>query len=319
MKKFPICLIVFFLIFKQECLASQSIQTSPRTIYIDAKAPSSISSPIIVENPTGEIEEVSYVIAPFSQSLDGGVNYLSNLQTPSNEIGDHIKLFDGDVQIQSSFTILPKESKTLNLRIDLTENQKESEYTFSILFITNPINDIFKNASYLRAGTAVNVILSVGSTASKAEIADFSAPLLSDLGPIGFSVVVKNTGLHAFSPKGYILIKNMFDQTVGKVDLEKTYILAGSSRLIPEDVSKLSSFELNLLSKQKKYQDKAVWPESITFGFYTADLYISYFPNGGITHETIRFFAFPKKYSLILISLIVFVAIVVKRSGKYKN
>lgn len=276
--------------------ADLGMTTNPQTIYISTRLPADISAPLSIKNTTSQEEQISYIVKPFSVDNDGKVKYQPFVKEDSKNIKDHIKLFDGDQEIKDSFALSPNERKKLDLRIQLTQQQSLSDYYFSILFITNNTSDIASNASFQQIGTAINVILSIGDKDTKGSLEDFSAPLINDEGPISFNISVKNAGSHVFTSKGYILITNMFGQTIGKIDLPNDFVLAKATRTIPE-----------------------AWKDKIKFGLYTADLYLTYFPNTQVNHSTIHFFAFPLQTGKLILLLIVLALFISYRVSRYRK
>src|SRR5438445_12293708 len=95
----------------------------------------------------------------------------------------------------------------------------------------------------------MNVLLSVGAKDQsleqtkqpKGSLEEFSAPLSMESGPLPFTIRVKNTGMHFMSVKGVILVKNMFGQTVGRIDIPPTNILANSDRFLANSEEKTTS------------------------------------------------------------------------------
>ena len=186
----------------------------------------------------------------------------------------------------------PKQEKKLFIKIDVPENEKESDYYFSIQFISKPtvVKDDL-NYSQILGGVATNVLLSVGSKEkTQGIIEEFSSPVFLQKGTVPFTLSVKNTGHHFITPKGNIIIKNVFGQIVGKVDLLPVNILAESTRTIPSLYSN---------------SNKAVWNENFILGLYRATLNIALSDQGPVFSNTVSFFALPTE-TIIAILIAVF-------------
>jgi hypothetical protein len=110
------------------------------------------------------------------------------------------------------------------------------------------------------------------------------------------------------------VIKNMFGQIIGKVNLLPVNILANTVRRIPD------SLQTN--PNSNNYQGTfpvAVWPEKFLVGPYTATLTLALSDNGPLFTKELVFFAFPLEYLaaiILIICLIIFIAIRVNRQRK---
>ncbi len=294
-----ICLLgyLFIGLFPEKANASAfSVSVYPPVIKINATAPVGLKSVIIVSNPTDQTETFDISFKHFTQadSETGQVRYLRSTELKLKDplIFERIKIFDGEDEI-SSLELGPKQQKQLSIQFDITEEETISDYYFSIIFTSSkPTSDAQKNKSDILSAVATNVLLSIGPQATpQAEISEFSAPLFTNKGPVEFKVKATNLGEQFINARGHILIKNMFGQTVGSIGLTPTNILGLTSRFIPSD----------------KQLSKAVWPETVLIGPYTATLYLKFSDNGPILTQTIRFIGAPIQIltiSLIVISLL---------------
>ena len=158
-------------------------------------------------------------------------------------------------------------------------------------------------------------MLSIGPVGKpQGHIEDFSTPFFVSKGPIPFTVQVQNSSDHYVTPKGNIVIKNMFGQTIGKVNLLPVNILANTVRRIPDSLQA----SLNSNSDQGNFP-VAIWPEKFLVGPYTATLTMALSDNGPLFTKEIAFFAFPLEYLtaiLLIVCLIIFIAIRINKSRK---
>jgi hypothetical protein len=130
------------------------------------------------------------------------------------------------------------------------------------------------------------------------KIEEFSTPFFVSKGPIPFTLRVKNSSDHFVTPKGNIVINNMFGQTIGKINLLSVNVLSNTVRRIPD------SLQTN--------PTEAIWPEKFLVGPYTATLTLALSDNGPLFTKELVFFAFPLEYLaaiILIICLIIFIAI----------
>jgi hypothetical protein len=249
-----------------------SLAISPPLIQIQTLAPAQIKTPIIIQNLSDESVELDILFSP---------------------IFDKAQILEENNPIKS-LTLPPKQEKKLFLKIDISENETDSDHYFSIQFISKP--SIVKsnlNYSEILGGVATNVLLSIGKQNAKGVLQEFSAPLFLKKRPIPFTLKIKNTGNHFITPQGVIVIKNMFGQIVGKIDLMPLNILKDSTRLI-----------------------KHIWNEPFLLGVYTANLNIALSPEGPILTKSISFFAIPTLAIIVVLTSLVIVVLLYNRIKK---
>jgi hypothetical protein len=153
---------------------------------------------------------------------------------------------------------------------------------------------------------------------------EFSSRTFFDKGPAPFTVRIQNTGIHSIKPKGEITIKNMFGQSVGKLDLSAVNVLSNSIRAIPNGTY---AQELraggNLNTKTKSSLDfrrpVALWKENFLLGLYAATLSISMSNEGPTLTKAIHFFAFPIQGFIIIIIISILVIIFRKKIRIHMN
>ena len=302
--------------------AGVSLGIFPPILQIQATPPTDIKSKIMIENLGSDPINLGLGIKPFTASSEenGQVTYPADYSSLLADpfIFQKMQLLDGNNSV-NSITLSPGQKKELTLEILLPQNEIKGDYYFSIIFMSSGANQINSNISGATAGIAANVLLSVGPEGpTQGDIEEFSAPTFVTKGPIPFTVKIKNTGDHFITPKGNIIIKNMFGQTVGKVDLLPVNILSQTVRAIPDSLqspsssppASLKSYFLSLASPA------AVWPETLLFGPYTATLTIALSDQGPLFKRTINFYAFPVESLLGLLAVILILVIIVTRVRK---
>ena len=193
------------------------------------------------------------------------------------------------------------------------------DYYFSIIFISQNSYSPQSNASLNQIGIATNVLLSVGPKETpKAVLEEFSSGLFYESGPVPFTVRVKNKGIHFIKPKGDIIIKNMFGQSIGKLDLMSVNILSDSIRAIPNALYVQELRSQDNLSPYAKFtldfkRPIVLWKEHFLLGFYTATLNIYLFADGPSFTKSIHFFAFPFQGMIVIVFVLISTIIIVNR------
>lgn len=295
-----------FLLPKQVNAADFSLGVYPPILQIQATVPVIISKDITVVNASKDTQNVSIVLRPFTSSStnNGQVLYLpaDTKMKPDQNIFQKIQILDGDTPI-TNLDLAPKQKKKLTLRIGLPKDEPGADYYFSILFIsTNQLNSTV-NGSHITAGIAANVLLSIGPKDKTSGFLDeFSTPWFAQTGPIPFTVSITNLSRHFISPTGQILVRNMFGQLIGKIDLLPINVLGNSTRFIPSKENKTINGH-----------PVALWHEQVLFGAYRANIVVSLSDQGPILTKTVYFFVMPWEYILAFFLAILIVGIVVIR------
>lgn len=95
-------------------------------------------------------------------------------------------------------------------------------------------------------------------------------------GPISFSILYRNTGSVHLDPYGVIEIKNLFGRKIGEVDIEPYFVMPKSLREI-----------------------QVRWQREISFGKYTATLYLNRGYQNLIDKAEISFWILPWKFLIV--------------------
>lgn len=283
--------------------AGLSLGVSPPILQIETQVPATIQTPITVENSSDEALELQILFKPFKAELENGeVSYLSPDESPGPDplIFQKMQIFDNNQNIQS-LTLAPGGQKTLTLQISLPKDEPGGDYYFSVVFLQNPqaaegISEEKSSQSQIKGGIAATVLLSIGPKGKTTGVLEeFSVPFFLEKGPVAFTVRVKNTSRHFITPKGAILVKNMFGQTVGKVELLPVNILANTVRAIPDSLQSPEATPVAELNARRYTLDapKALWNESFLLGPYTAALTLALSDQGPLFTKTIHFVGFP--------------------------
>ena len=303
--------------------AGLSLGIFPPILQIQATPPTEIKSKILIENLGDDPVDLKIGLKPFiaSDKENGQVNYSSDYNLADPFIFDKMQILDGNSSIDS-ITLAPGQKKELTLEIALPQNEILGDYYFSIIFISANTPTANSNISGAAAGIATNVLLSIGPKGpTQGNIEEFSAPVFKTHGPVPFTVRIRNTSDHFITTKGDIVIKNMFGQSVGKVDLLPVNILSQSVRSIPDS---LQSPDANPPPSLKSYflllkTTAAVWPETFLFGPYTATLTIALSDQGPLYRKTVNLYALPTETLFGILIVILIITVIIIRAKKTTN
>lgn len=321
--KYKILLLLIFnflfLIFNlsEVKAAGVSLSINPPILEITAKPPAKITAPIKIKNLGEDTVQLQITLKPFTaaNSEDGKVSYISPKRSYDEDfpILSKARIFDKNESV-NALTLAPDQEKELTFYVEIDKNESLGDYYFSIIFLTE--NEPAEgNATSNTAGIATNILLSVGQKGQPAaEIKEFSAPGYIQNGPVPFTVKIANTGKQFITPKGFIIIKNLFGQRIGKVDLMPVNILAGTTRSIPDEDSikeQLKSPSFNI--QNSSFKPSALWREGFLLGPYTATLTMGVTDEGPVLNKKIYFFAFPGYGILVVLLTLVGILFIAKR------
>lgn len=269
--------------------AEVSLEVYPANLYIEANPPADIRAPFTIKNNSGQSVtlQIGYKLIDADNSQDGKVVYLNNVDPTSESIFRQIQVVDAENVSYDSLELGPKQEKDLQLRFIFPTEQFQNDYYFTLIFLqdtegidpnTSKDNEEQQYASTsLQGGIGINTFLALGPKEQpQLTITEFSTSWFRQTGPVSFKIKLANEGLHYTRPQGKIVIKNLFGQTVGIVDLPQRAILADSQREL------LTEAEMPIS-----------WSNRFILGNYTAELRLTDVNEKMIATQTIRFIAFP--------------------------
>jgi len=320
--------ILLSLIFNLKSVSSAHAQSVdlgiyPPIIQIQATAPTNTTTPFFIQNFSDSTVDLNISVKPFTASPaeDGTVSFLDNLNSfPDPSLLQKVRVEDGEDNPIQTITLSPKQKRNLNLKIEIPQNQDKGDYYMSLIFTSKSEDSTQANSSQASAAITSNILLSVGPVGeTRGYVEDFSTSPLVTKGPLAFTIKVKNTSDHYITPKGDIVITNMFGQRVGKVNLLPVNILSNTVRRIPDsiqaDANSKQYASIQAIIEKNQFP-VAVWPEKFLLGPYTASLTIALSDTGPLFKRSIVFFAFPTEYLLgiiLIIIVIIFIIIRVKQ------
>src|SRR3989344_9119957 len=294
---FFISIFTLLLSHKEANASGYSLSIYPAIIKIKAEQPALVKTGIRIKNLSDNTIELGYILKPFvaSEKNSGQIKYLlySDYTAKNFNFLQRIKVLE-DNQAISKIILSPKQEKNLTILIDLPQEEEREDRYFSIVFLTQSQEKLDSNYSRIIEGIGTNVLVSIGTNQYKALIRDFSTSVFVSQGPVKFNLKIENIGKNFITTSGYIIIDNIFGQTVGKIDIKPANILGKST--------------LELL------KDDVVWQEKFLFGIYTAKLYLNYDDSTSLYRE-FRFITIPIKI-LAILTIAGFIIIFIKNRSK---
>ena len=302
-------LFLFFASAQSARAQDFSLGIYPPIIQIDALSPSEITTPITIENLSTESVILSIQLRQFvpKETENGEIEYIREADEPHKRLFDKVKIKEGSSS-RTQVSLSPRQKKELTLAISLPKNETASDYYFSIIFVSKANINPNESESYAAGGIAANVLLSVGEKdLPRGKIIDFSSPFFVTKGPVSFKVRVENQSPFFITTEGNILIKNVFGQTIGNLELLPLNILGKSARFLGNK----DGLDRNLEAPS------AFWSEKFLLGIYTADLTVTLSEQGPILHDRHTFIAIPLEIILGFL-ITVFVVLFIYRRVKKK-
>ncbi len=308
-----------------------SLSVFPPLIELNKNDSDDISAEVTLKNSGDSTLGIKVLLRPFrALDEDGSIEIIPENQVPipyKNLFSD-IKIIDNGLEVRE-LQLAPEQTKNLEINISSNVNPGSGDYYFTVIFLAESdaasleatstedeagTDEIVSGNSIIEAGIGVNVILSASKDlVPEAEITEFSAPGTAESGPVSFRVRVKNKSAKIIKPKGIILIRNMFGQTVGRVDLRQTNILSGSIRSLPDT----GHASRHSTGSGDNGSAAAVWPEEFLMGLYSADLSLALSDDGPVLNKTTYFVGLPVVTVIIFSISIGFIIFVIFRINHY--
>ena len=273
--------------------AGFSLSISPPVTKINIQPGTTQDASITIENKNSESIDLSIRLQALKPSDLSNSLVLIDDDLP---IFKNVFILDNSKPV-TSLSLAPLEKKQLVLRLDLPKEAIPSDSYFSVIFENKP-SVVEKTTSVaIQGGIGTNVILAIGNHKASGEITKFSAPYFIQNGPVSFTAQLTNTSNHFIAAQGVVFITNTFGQTIGKITIPQTTILANSTKKITKP--------------------GVVWPEKFLLGKYKATLMLSLSPNGQILTKSTTFIALPVYLLFLIILIAISLTILIKRIKKH--
>jgi hypothetical protein len=178
--------------------------------------------------------------------------------------------------------------------IDAPKNAEPGGHFGSIVFATVPPKNMKGTGAALSQEVASLVLFKIpGDVKEQASLESFSADKdFYEFGPVTFGARVKNEGGVHISPAGSIVIKGWFGQKY-IIPLEMRNVLPDSVRKIP-----------------------ATLKNKLLIGNFNATLIATYGTKGQQLNAATQFFAFPVRYGIVVLIVIIILILARKRISK---
>ncbi len=198
------------------------------------------------------------------------------------------------------FTLVPRQIVNLPITIRVPASAAPGGY-YAVVRFTGTAPGIDGSGVSLSASLGALVLLKVnGDVREGMAIEEFKVTTLNNKAnwlfestPIRFVERLKNTGSIHLQPQGQITVKDMFGQKIAAVNVNLL-----DNNVLPRSIRK---FDQTL--------DKTVIGDRMLFGYYTADLNLTYGSDDQTLTKTIGFWVIP--YKLIGLGIIALIGLVV--------
>lgn len=292
-------------VFPQKSFAqSVSVGIYPPIIQMEMEPPAILNNAITLQNGSDQTITYSIFLMPFkpSGSKNGELEYDKSKLSEYKDFFKGVQVSDKN-KVISEIKLGPKQNKELTLRIAVAKGHPPRDYYFSVLFISQEGTGSKENSFVgARAGIATNVLVTLGpKTKSQGHIKEFSLSRFVTRGPVNFTLSLANTSPHYLSIQGNVLVRNIFGQTVGNINLVPANVLANSERFLESE------------NNPDSFSPKLIWNENFLLGIYTADLTVALSEEGPVLKESVTFFAFPLELILGLLAGLILTIGIIRR------
>lgn len=272
--------LFFFMALPLRAQTAMGLSAIPPRLEVTLKAGEVISKEIKIRNES----KVDKLITTSIQDFIVIDNHGTPLQIENTDQSVNRWAASSWIQVSPTKLLLkPGETKALVLTIIAPENAIPGGHYAMI--IHTPDGNLTMNqtgtAVEAKVGTLVYVTIP-GTVNENASIKKFSAPRLSEYGPIDFKTTVTNLSDIHITPAGTIKVTNLFGLPVAKINLSNTNIFPYTSREF-----------INTLDKK------------FLFGRYQAQINAVYGTTGQLLTATLFFWVIP--YKIVIVTLLILV------------
>jgi hypothetical protein len=285
-----LALPVLILIFAAAQLNAQQgnpgITVSPSNFDLTINPGDHLTHVIDVTNNTNKTITVSPVVKNFTaQGDEGGVDFTQNATTYA--LSNWISVFP------SAATIDPQTTKEFSYTINAPYNAEPGGHFGAIVFTTTGNSPSKTGAAVSQEVASLFLVRVPGNVNEQMTVQNFGTDKsFYEFGPVQFNALVQNNGAVHEHPIGQILIKNMFGQEY-TVNFDGRNVLPAAVRIMP-----------------------ATWNKKLLIGKYSATLIATYGTKGQQLYATTEFYAFPVRYGLVALVILVFLFLIRKRLRK---
>lgn len=169
-------------------------------------------------------------------------NFEFNLPTPEIQTTLQTPQGQSSVQPTKGFVLQPGEKKTVGITFTTLPSSLEKEYPLTVLFYAKQrteagtLGTVDGSQTKVQGAVGTNIILAVSNSdknRGRLGFQNIQPPSLVDsLSTLSFSIVAKNTGVHALQATGSATITNWQGKKVAQFNFFPDMILANSTRLL---------------------------------------------------------------------------------------
>jgi hypothetical protein len=246
-----------------------------------------VSKEVTLDNLTNQTITIAVTTRNFTATGEEGSVELTN-EDSSYALAKWIKVTPEKV------TLAPKESKTFSFSVTAPANAEPGGHFGSLVFATVPDKKLNTTGAVLSQEIASLILARIpGQAKEQALIESFvSDKNFYEFGPVTFTLRVKNEGVVHIKPAGEVVVTDMFGNTYS-APLDSRNILPNATRKIP-----------------------AVLQNKLLIGKYTAHLVAAYGDTNQQLSGSVTFYAFPVKYGLAVLVVLILLFLMRKRLGK---
>lgn len=192
----------------------------------------------------------------------------------------------------NSFTLKPGESREVNATISVPAGAAGGRYG-SFVFAVTPEGEGVNSAKVSQEIASLFLVRISGPVNEVLSLNQFSAPALSEAGPIPFSMTFKNSGNVHVKTLGLINVTGMFNNKVADIVIKPSNIFPGAERVITASLDK-----------------------RFLIGPYTATTVLYFGSKNETLNATVSFFVFPIRAAGIALLVGIFLYLIRKRLRK---
>jgi len=275
---------LFVSIYAQK--VTPGLQVHPSNFDVTVQPGKSTTETVYLENRTNKTVPIKVFLRNFTAIGEEGAVSLTEEDTT-------FALAKWITVLPLTATILPQASQKFTFTIRPPLNAEPGGHYGSLVFATIPTS-LTKTGAALSEEVASLILARIPGNATENATVESLTPEKNfyEFGPVTIDMRIRNFGQVHIQPVGQILVKGIFGDT-HIANLQPYNVLPQATRKIP-----------------------IVLPEKFLLGKYTVQLYATYGNTNKQLAGSTEFYAFPIKYGLIVLAIIILLIMMRKRLKK---
>lgn len=273
--------------------SASGISAIPPRLEITVNPDSAVSQIIKVRNESKEEKTITTNVKDFIVTDNIGTPVIVETNEENNRwaASSWIQISPTTVKLK------PGETKSLTLIVMPPANALPGGHYAMVLHTPNEISLLSSTGASVQTQVGTLIYITIpGDINQNAMVQSFTAPKLSEFGPIDFNTTIKNLSDIHIQPVGSINIKNWLGGKTAQVNFESTNIFPYTTRNFTSTLN-------------KKWM----------FGRYQANLQAVYGTNGGLVNATIFFWVIPWRLLILIgIAITIIIALILIKKNKPK-